>query len=53
MDDPDYATDSLGRLIDYENAGYFLGERLLVTYETRQDPLTPERVIRIICKYLS
>ena len=51
MDDPGYATDNLAKLVDYELAGYHIGEDMIVTFETRTDPLTPERVAGIIRHY--
>ena len=48
MDDPGYATDNLAKLVDYELAGYHIGEDMIVTFETKTDPLTPERAAGII-----
>ena len=53
MDDPDYARDSVNKLIDYMNAGYFPGDRLITTFETGSCPLRPECVELIIEHYLS
>ena len=50
-DDPDYVNDNMKKLIEYENAGYRLGDNLIVTFETRAFPLTPDRVKLVINTY--
>lgn len=52
MDDSDYVSDNMAKLIDYEMAGYHLGESLILTYETMRDPLTPARVVRTITHHI-
>ena len=52
MDDPGYASDNIGKLIDYQNAGFYPGENMIVTFETRRDPLTPETVQAVIDRFL-
>ena len=52
MDDPEYAANAVNKLIDYMNAGYFLGDNLLATFETGQAPLKPEHVEKLIEHYL-
>lgn len=51
-DDPDYVNDNLNKLIDYENAGIVAGVNLIMTFETRQLPLTPETVEAFVKNYL-
>ena len=52
MGDPEYARDALNKLIDYANAGIFLGDNLIATFESGQCPLTPETAELIIRHYL-
>ena len=51
-DDPKYMNTNIKKLIEYENAGWHLGENLIVTFETRRFPLTPERIRGVIEYYL-
>ena len=51
-DDPDYVNDNLNKLIDYANAGIVAGINLIMTFETRQTPLTPEGVEALVENYL-
>lgn len=53
MDDPGYAADSIAKLIDYEMTGYHIGEEMILTCETLQDPLTPARIRSVIKHYLA
>ena len=53
MDDPEYAEDNIGKMIDYRNAGIIPGENMIATFETRADPLTPESVQTMIDIFLS
>lgn len=40
MDNPDYADKTMDKLRRYAKYGYFLGDRLIVTWESRYNPLT-------------
>ena len=52
MDDPEYTAKSLAKLIDYEKAGFFPGENLIITFETLSDPFTPAKAEFVIRHYL-
>ena len=52
MDDPEYAQRNIKKLVEYENAGYYPGENMIVTFETRTFPLTPKEIKRVISHYL-
>ena len=39
LDDPDYLEKSIWKMAIYERNGYFLGDRLIITYETKRHPL--------------
>ena len=39
LDDPDYLEKSIWKIALYERNGYFLGDRLIITYETKKHPL--------------
>lgn len=48
MDDPTYRNNAIIKIRDYENSGYFLGDRLIVTFETLNCPLDVKSVERKI-----
>ena len=52
MDDPEYAQRNIKKLVEYENAGYYPGENMIVTFETRTFPLTPKEIKLVISHYL-
>ena len=52
LDDSRYCTDNLNRFVRVLDAGYTIGEEILVTHEDRQNPLRLERVDGIIEKFL-
>ncbi len=39
MDNPDYLEKALLKLDSYQRNGYFLGDNLIITYETGNHPL--------------
>lgn len=39
MDNPDYSEKAMIKIDTYERNGLFLGERLLISYETLKRPL--------------
>lgn len=52
MDDPSYAEKALKKLSTYEQNGIFPGEQLIVTFETRKNPLSQKQVLNFIEHYL-
>ncbi len=53
MDDPDYARKAVHKLDVYENNGIFIGERLIVTFETSEKVLGTKEIERIVQRFLS
>lgn len=51
MDDRDYSRHSVSRIRDYEKAGFFLGDKLIITEETSVTPLGTYEIERIISHY--
>lgn len=51
-DDPDYVNDNLNKLIDYQDVGIVQGINLIMTFETRSIPFTPDKAEQIIKSYL-
>ena len=52
MDDAEYARNAIMKIEMYQNSGYFLGENLIFTMETRDKPLNSQMVRKIVKKYL-
>ena len=52
MDDIDYRNDALRRIRDYEAAGIFPGDNLIITYETGRLPLNQRIIKQKIDHYL-
>lgn len=52
MDDAEYARNAVMKIEMYQNSGYFLGENLIFTMETREKPLNSQMVRKIVKKYL-
>jgi len=52
MDDPVYAENALKKIATYENNGIFPGDRLLLTYETKNMPISQKKIRRIIQQYM-
>ena len=52
MDDPEYCRKNLNRFMRILDAGYVIGEDILVTHEDSKNPLRIESIDRIIEKYL-
>ena len=52
MDDPEYAEKAVQKIATYENKGFFPGENLILTYETRKNPLNQKSIISIIQHHL-
>ncbi len=53
MDDPDYAERAVSKLADYENAGFLPGRNMILTFETSQEPFSPEKAEAAISGYLN
>lgn len=52
MDEPSYVENALQKIATYELNGIFPGEDLILTYETRQNPINPKLVQLMIQHYL-
>lgn len=52
MDDPVYAEAAIKKIATYEQNGIFLGENLILTYETRKNPINQKLVRGLIEHYL-
>jgi len=52
MDDPDYVAKTMEKLSVYEKGKYFPGSSLIITMETKNWILTPQRIERVIANYL-
>lgn len=52
MDNAEYASKCANKIILYEKYGYYLGKNLIITMETSDLPLTPQRVEKVIQEYL-
>lgn len=51
MDDAGYAEDNVKKIRGYEASGLYLGDRLLITMETRRNPVNTRTVEDLIKKY--
>ena len=52
MDDQKYCLDNLNRFVRVTDAGYTIGEDILITHESSRNPLRLETIDRIIEKHL-
>lgn len=52
VDDPVYARNMVKKINAYENSGIFVGERLILTYETEQTILNTSKIEQLVGKYL-
>ena len=52
MDDEAYAENAVQRILAYEQNGIFPGDNLILTYETRKNPLNQKQILIMIQKYL-
>ena len=52
MDDEGYRDYALNRIIDYEKNGIFPGDRLILTHETLNNPLSSKIIEMTIQHYL-
>lgn len=53
LDDPGYVLDNLTKLQDYADAGIYLGINLVITFETRENPLTYDTIRQTIEKIMN
>ncbi len=53
LDDVGYCEHALERILIYEKNGFFLGDRLILTYETRRAPLNIKHVEKQLLHHLS
>ena len=53
LDDPKYCTENFNRFVRTIDAGYTIGEDILITHEDSRNPLRLESVDEIIRKYLT
>ena len=52
MDDPQYARKALEKIRLYESNGIFIGEQLIITFESSEQPLDKREFELLIEKYL-
>ena len=52
MDDPGYVQDNLAKIRAYEKSGFFPGDNLILTFETKNLPLDTREIDRIINHFL-
>lgn len=51
MDKPEYAENNVYKINCYEKSGYHMGDNLICTFETKQNPLNQKTVKEIIQRY--
>ena len=52
MDSPRYAERAINKIQMYEQNGIYMGENLLLTYETNKNPINPKFILRTIQRFL-
>ena len=52
VDDPSYARNMVRKIDAYENNGIFVGERLILTYESEQSILNTRKIEQMLERYL-
>ena len=52
MDDPVYAENAIHKIRLYEQNGFFPGENLILTYESKKTPINQKILMNLIDKYL-
>ena len=52
MDDLGYVEKALRKLSTYESNGFFPGDGLILTYETKSMPINQKQILRLIQQYL-
>jgi len=53
VDDPEYARKMVRKINAYENNGIFIGEKLILTYETEQTVLGTKKIEQMVKQYLT
>ena len=51
MDDPDYATKAVKKINGYDRSGIYVGDRLILTFETKQTVLNTQTISHIVKQY--
>ena len=51
MDDTSYASDTVYRILQYERAGYYIGENLILTWESSTQPLETKQILLMADRY--
>ena len=51
MEKPEYAEKNIYKINCYERSGYYMGDNLICTFETKQNPLNQKTVKNMIQKY--
>ncbi len=52
MDDPEYLNSNLEKINDYHKSGYIQGKNLIMTFETKEKPLSTVNVSNLIEQFL-
>lgn len=52
MDDSDYLENAIQKIAKYEQNGLFVGDKLILTYETRKNPINQKQIKNLIYHYL-
>ena len=52
MDDPGYVKSAIKKMESYENNGIFIGERLILTFETETVVLSSKSIARNVERFL-
>ena len=53
MDDPEYAKTAIKKIETYEEHGIYIGERLILTFETEAAVLSKKSIERNVRRYLT
>lgn len=51
MDNPEYAEHAVQKIEQYEKNGIFVGDRLILTYETKKAPMHRKKILRVLERY--
>ena len=52
MDEPGYGTAAIKKIETYEDNGIYIGERLILTFETETTTLSRKNIERNVKRYL-
>lgn len=52
MDQEEYSRKAIKKIKTFEKNGYFIGEQIILTYETKTHPLNMRVAERLIERYL-